>query len=134
MHAGRLSLLAADLVAKWRRQRFVWGETDCIMATCNYVRDVTGVDPAKPWRGMYTDESGAKAIYGPYGGPLALFRHGMALAGIPETEAPTAGCPVVCDVMGHEIAGVYLGNNRAAFMAERGCVEMRARILGAWQI
>ena len=123
------------VLGKWRRSAFVWGQTDCIMATCNHVRDVTGIDPAAPWRGTYDDEAGATAIYGPYGGVLALFRHGMGLAGFQETDAPQEGFPVVCAVAGHEVAGVYLGNERVAFMAAgRGCVEMRARVIGAWQI
>ena len=124
---------AAETRALWRRSRFVWGETDCIMATCNHVLAVTGIDPAAPWRGTYHDEAGARAIYEAHGGPLALFRHGMALAGFSEAE-PAEGFPVVCNIGGHEIAGVCMGR-RIGFMAEgRGYVETRAEILGAWAI
>lgn len=104
------------------------------MATCNHVLDVTGIDPARPWRGTYNDEAGAVAIYSRHGGPLALFRHGMARAGFQETEARQIGAPVVCDVAGKEIAGMYIGGGRVAFMADRGCVEIRAKVLAAWEI
>ena len=117
----------------WRRSKFVWGQTDCIMATCNHVLDVTGIDPARPWRGMYDDEASAIAIYTPYGGVLALFKHGMGLAGFQMTDTPQDGFPVVCDVMDHEVAGVWIGG-RVAFMAPRGCVQMRAKVLGVWAI
>ena len=123
-----------NTLAKWRRAKFVWGETDCIMATCTHVLDMTGIDPARPWRGMYDDEAGANAIHKPYGGVLALFRHGMGLAGFQVTDAPEPGFPVVCDVLGKEVAGVFIGGNRVAFMAERGCVEMRAKVIGAWAL
>jgi hypothetical protein len=121
------------LLDQWRRQAFVWGQTDCIMATCNYIRDTTGIDPGAPWRGSYDTEEGAQAIYQAFGGVLGLCRHAMAQAGFrPAQAAP--GLPVVCDVMGVEVAGVSLGN-RVAFMAQgRGVVEMRAKVLDAWHI
>jgi len=120
-----------DLRALWRRERFEWGRTDCIMSVCNHVRDLTGTDPAGPWRGSYSDEAGAAAICAAHGGVLGLMRHGMALAGF-ATGPRGPGRPVVCLIGGHEIAGVDMGQ-RIAFMAEgRGMVEMRAEVLEAW--
>ena len=123
-----------DTLDLWRRSGFVWGKSDCIMATCDHVSRETGIDPAAPWRGSYSDEAGAIAIYQPFGGVLGLFKHGMALAGFKMTQHLQPGFPVVCDVAGHEIAGVWLGP-RVAFMAHgRGCVEMRVKVLGAWAL
>ena len=122
------------LLDQWRRSEFVWGKTDCIMATCNYIRDVSGVDPAAPWRGTYSDEAGAQAIYKQFGGVWRLFGYGMAQAGFQRAAGPMAGLPVVCDVLGIEVAGVSLGS-RVVFMAKgRGVVEMRAKVLDAWSI
>ena len=123
-----------DSLDQWRRARFVWGDTDCIMATCNYIRDLTGIDPAGPWRGSYDSEAGARALHAPYGGVLGLFDHGMALAGFKRAVAPSAGLPVVCDFGGHMVAGVYLGARVAFMAAGRGCVETRAAVVGAWLI
>lgn len=124
---------ASETRALWQRSAFVWGQTDCIMAMCNHVLAVTGIDPARPWRGLYSDEAGATAIHLPYGGPLALVRHGMGLVGFKEC-APADGLPVVADLMGHEVAGVMFGN-RVGFMADgRGLVEMRAKVITAWAI
>lgn len=120
-----------DLRALWRRERFEWGRTDCIMSVCNYVRDLTGTDPAAPWRGSYSDEAGARAIFEAHGGVLALMQHGMARAGFGMGER-AEGAPVVALIGGHEIAGVDMGS-RIAVMAEgRGMVETRALVLGAW--
>ena len=126
--------MIGDTLALWRRASFVWGETDCIMATCNHVMAITGIDPAKPWRGSYSDEVGAVAIYAPYGGVLGLFKHGMALAGFGMTGHLQPGFPVVCDVAGHEVAGINLGGRVAFMAAGRGCIELRAKVLGAWEI
>lgn len=122
---------AADTRALWQRSAFVWGQTDCILSMCNHVLAVTGIDPAAPWRGTYSDEAGARAIYEPYGGPLALVRHGMAQF---RTGSPVDGSPVVASVMGHEVAGVMFGR-RVGFMADgRGLIEMRAQVIEAWLI
>jgi hypothetical protein len=123
-----------DTLDLWRRSGFIWGQTDCIMATCNHVRDETGIDPAAPWRGTYDDEAGAIAIYSAYGGVLALFRHGMGLAGFQMTDAMQDGFPVVCDVAGHEVAGIIIGPRVAFMAAGRGVVEMRAKVLAGWSL
>lgn len=124
---------AAATLALWRRSRFDWGHTDCIMATCDHIARVTGIDPAAPWRGSYDDEAGARTIYEAHGGPLGLFRNGMARAGF-VTGSRGIGRPVVALVFGHEIAGLDLGD-RIAFMAERrGAVSMKANVMEAWQI
>lgn len=38
---------------------FFWGEHDCCMFACNAIESMTGVDPAKPFRGRYKTERGA---------------------------------------------------------------------------
>ena len=117
----------------WQRTSFVWGETDCIMSVCNHVWQTTGVDPAAPWRGTYSDEAGAAAIYGAHGGVLGLMRHGMALAGFATGEAQD-GAVVVCQMGPHEIAGLMFGR-RFGFMFEgSGLIETRAKVLEAWAI
>ena len=122
-------------IALWRASKFVWGETDCIMATCNYIRDATGTDPAKPWRGSYSTEAGALAILDAHGGVLGLFTHGMALAGFERVLVEHPGMPVVCRVRDAEVAGIVCPGGWMGFMAlGRGMVEMRAEVLSAWAI
>ena len=120
-------------IALWRASKFVWGETDCIMATCNYIRDATGIDPARPWRGTYSTETGAQAILDAHGGVLGLFTHGMALAGF-QQGSETIGSPVVCQMPGAQVAGISLGRWVAFMAVGHGMVEMRAEVLSAWAI
>lgn len=119
-----------DTLTQWRRSRFIWGETDCVMAVANYVLALTGNDPAATWRGRYHDEAGARALYDLHGGVQGIVRFGLRGIGIHE-GLPAYGRPVVCRVGDHEVAGLCLGP-RVAFMAERGVVEGRAEVLAAW--
>mgnify|MGYP003662948708 CR=1 FL=1 len=102
------------------------------MATCDHVQRVTGVDPAKPWRGTYDDEQGAKAIYEAHGGVLNLFDYGMELAGF-ERGDRAVGRPVVARFGETQITGIDMGR-RCAFLLERGVIEMPANVLAAWVI
>lgn len=47
-----------------RALQFEWGVFDCALHVCNCIRAMTGVDPAASYRGKYSDEAGAAAIYG----------------------------------------------------------------------
>jgi hypothetical protein len=117
---------------QWRRMAFEWGAHDCILAVCNHVRDMTGIDPAAPWRGSYSDEAGAQRIIAQHGDIWRLFRHGMARAGF-EPGQPVDGAAVICGIFGKQIAGVVMGP-RVGFVDFRGLSEVRAPILEAWPI
>jgi hypothetical protein len=43
---------------------FAWGSFDCALHVCNCIREMTGVDPGARYRGTYSNEAGAIAIYG----------------------------------------------------------------------
>ena len=125
--------LVAKTISLWRRSTFVWGQTDCVLAVCNYIATATGRDPAAQWRGTYHDDRGAQAIYEPYGGVLGLVRHGLALSGL--KEAPRAyGRPVVAKLGHHEVAGIDMGQRVAFLVDGRGVIELPAEVLAAWAI
>lgn len=116
----------------WQRTPFRWGEHDCIMAVCNHVYVVTGIDPAAPWRGTYADEEGAKAIYSAHGGVLALFAHGMRQAGFPQGQ-PADGAPVGVRIGSSEVVGIVMGR-RIGFVDWSGLVEARVPVSMAWPL
>lgn len=116
---------------RWRREPFAWGTGDCIISVCDYLRDRTGIDPAKPWRGSYGTREGAEVIYQRHGGALELMRHGMTQAGF-ITGQPKTGAPVVVDFFGHEITGIYLGRLTMLRLEGRGLVDWPAQVLEAW--
>lgn len=122
-----------DTRSIWMRKQFAWHNHDCIMATCDHVYRVTGVDPAAPWRGTYDDEEGAMAIYEPFGGVLGLFDHGMSQAGFSRGNN-TLGAVVVASVLGKEVAGINMGSMTAFVAPGRGLTECRAPVLAAWPL
>jgi hypothetical protein len=123
----------AETRAIWRRSNFAWGTHDCILAACDHVERTTGIDPAKPWRGSYHDEAGAKAIYEQHGGVLALFNHGMSLAGFERGDS-RVGAVVIAKVMGAEVVGVDFGAMVGFVHPERGLTEVRLPIIAAWPL
>lgn len=42
-----------------RRKRFVWGEFDCCLMAADWIKYVSGVDVAEPFRDRYSDARGA---------------------------------------------------------------------------
>lgn len=121
-----------ETLANWRRTEFIWGETDCILSVCDHAFDISGIDPAAPWRGTYDSQSAAEAIYAPFGGVLGLMTHGMARAGFRVCEA-RSGLPIVADFFGVEVAGVMKTDRIAAFRMEHGVFEGRVKVVKAWQ-
>ena len=118
-------------LAKWREEQFRWGRSDCILSVCDYIHDVTGADPAEPWRGTYWTEEGANRIVDQFGGVLPLFSYGMALKGY-QTREPGPGAAVIAAIHGDDIAGICVGRD-SVFRLERGVTRFRADIKAAWR-
>lgn len=57
---------------KWicdnKATKFEWGVSDCCLFTCDFVKHMTGVDPAEKHRGQYDSETGAKRTLVKFGG------------------------------------------------------------------
>lgn len=128
-----LEQYVAETRAIWRRSEFAWGSHDCILAACDHVRRVTGVDPAAPWRGEYDDEAGAKDIYEAHGGVLALFEYGMGIAGFERGET-ALGAVVVAEINGSQIVGVDMGSMVGFVHPDRGVTRVRLPIIAAWPL
>lgn len=92
--AGRAFNKRADL-ARYLRDGaslpFVWGERDCCLWACEWVRARRGVDPSAPLRGRYSTGAGALRHVDRGGGLEALVRRRFAAAGLSETAAPEPG-------------------------------------------
>lgn len=50
------------LVKDARHRTFAWGRFDCCLFAADAVAAVTGIDPAEPWRGTYTDARAAARL------------------------------------------------------------------------
>jgi hypothetical protein len=52
-----------------RDRQHAWGQNDCALFTADLVAAVTGQDFAKPFRGTYRSESGARRMLAAHGWP-----------------------------------------------------------------
>lgn len=52
------------MIESSRVLKFQWGVFDCALHVCNCLNAETGTDPGAAYRGKYSDEAGAAAIYG----------------------------------------------------------------------
>jgi hypothetical protein len=82
--------LADDLQAA-AGKRFAWGECDCCLFVADWIKAVHGFDPAAGWRGVYSDERGARRALAMSGGLIRLMSLRMAAHGIDPTDTPGHG-------------------------------------------
>lgn len=78
--------LVTASAAPWR-----WGATDCTMFAADWVRLVTGLDPAETCRGRYATERGARRIMRQRGGFVGLISGEMERLGFARTHDPRPG-------------------------------------------
>lgn len=91
MAAGdRLSRLDAFL-REGARLPFVWGERDCSLWPCEWIKAERGIDPAEHLRGTYDSALSCARILREAGGLPALAARLAASAGLLATDVPEAG-------------------------------------------
>lgn len=57
-----------EVLKKYKKRQFVWGEADCCLFACDCVFTMTGIDPAAKFRGKYNSEMSAKKALAKIGG------------------------------------------------------------------
>lgn len=123
----------AAALARWHREPFARGSTDCDMLVADYVIALTGRDPAAAWRGRYDNDDGAEAFIAAAGGNLNLVAAGMASIGLAPVSEPLRGDVVVIDVGVDQITGIFL-DPLTALKTKRGVLRSRRfPILKAWR-
>jgi hypothetical protein len=122
---------AANYVRDHGSEPFAWGERDCCLWVCDWIKDRRGVDPAARLRGCYHDEAGAIACWSDFGGLQVLALTLAKEAGLQQTETPVAGdVGLVQTWMGPAMA-ICLGD-RWAVKGPRAVVVHRWPVLSAW--
>lgn len=129
------TILTATL-RDWRRSRFAWGSTDCMLSAADYAGTLNRTDPGAEYRGRYDDEAGAKALVEAAGGGCAILGAALTKAGFKRVQQPERG-DVVCAQFGDEqVGGICLGDRCVFRTSHRGVLELRTsliKILGAWR-
>lgn len=126
---GWESLLAGHIAAA-RDREFAWGEHDCVLWCADWVRTLTGTDPASRWRGTYSTEAEAQTVL------RALGLSAWADLGdvyLPETPVPQARRG---DVLLHPagMLGICDGAH-GYFLSARGVTRIEfLKCLKAWKV
>lgn len=80
----------SQFVEDRRDKHFTWGEHDCCLFVCDWILLCTGTDPAKPFRGTYSDALGAARVLKDRGGVEAIAERACSESGwaeIPRAKA-----------------------------------------------
>jgi hypothetical protein len=131
----------ADLLSAFLQRAaaepFRFGEWDCCMTLANWLRELTGSDPAAHLRGRYASEFGWKRIVVRAGGLLPLVRgvvEGAGLRRVNEaglTVEPGDVAVAMIPQVGR-VGGIIVGRG-VAMKLDRGLVVMPALPLAAWR-
>lgn len=110
---------------------FEWGVSDCCLFIADAVQAMTGVDPAKPYRGRYSSETGARLALRRYGaGTLLATFDGAFGASVAPAFAHRGDIVLINELT----AGVCMGPF-GYFVGEAGLVQHpRADFTHAWAI
>lgn len=131
------AVLIEDRLAEFLRraasEKRVPGEWDCAMTLANWVRSVTGIDPAFGLRGTYS-EAEWPAIVEKEGGLVALVGRLAVSAGLEPTATPASGdIGVVESKIGP--TGAIKTATRWAMKVGAGVVAVRnVKLLAAWKV
>jgi len=88
------------MIESARELSFEWGVFDCALHVANCVRAITGcADPAAAYRGAYSDETGAAAIFG------TSFEDFIA------SQAAALGCPEIPVTVAQRGDVVFIDND-----------------------
>ena len=67
---------------RWARLPFVWGESDCALVVCDWVRSVRGIDPGASLRFAYGTAGELQRLTGFFTDPLGVVTPLMEAAGL----------------------------------------------------
>lgn len=125
----------SDFLCRASAEPFVYGEWDCAMFVANWVRAVTGNDPAAALRGSYSGEAGWRRLVLRGGGLRALVGSVARSAGLVEID-PASATPGDIGVI-----ATRMGQTGAIRVDAGWAVKMRRSVaigpadaLGAWRV
>lgn len=132
--AALLTIKLPVFVQSLASDPFIYGETDCLMTLANWVRFVTGNDPAVHLRGQYHDEAGWRAIVSDAGGMVLLVDTIASRAGLVRADGePVVGDVAIVDSKIGEVGGVRLERGWAVKL-NRSLTRIRAPAIALWRL
>lgn len=110
---------------------FVWGERDCSLWPCEWIKAERGIDPAEHLRGTYDTALACGRILHAAGGLPALAANLAASAGLLTTDHPEAGDVGLVELADTPLLALCTGPNWA-IKTKDGLVIVPATPVQAW--
>ncbi len=130
MSPDRLARLSAFL-REGAGLPFVWGERDCSLWPCEWIKAERGIDPAEHLRGTYSTALTCARILHAAGGLPALASRLAASAGLLTTDAPEAGDVGLVEIAGTPLLAICAGSTWA-IKTKDGLVIVPTTPMQAW--
>lgn len=111
---------ASAVLARHRREPFVWGVHDCGILSADWVEAITGVDVLARYRGRYDSEAAAMAILAEDGFADHVELFAMAMPRAHRSEARYGDIAILEADGGRLTTGPVLGETIAVFTERRG--------------
>lgn len=134
-------VLTAYLEREAARPSAFWGERDCYMFVCNWVRLTRGVDPATRYRGQYSTELGCLRLLKRDGGLEAIMDSTFASVGIHRTGFAKDGDAVMISqpalqrgAIVQSLAAAIFYRGKAVAMMPNGMLFLSTPVLAAWAV
>jgi len=86
-----MPMTVEEFIAAEAAKPFTWGETDCASTASRWVEAVTGVNPVRQFRRVYTNEAEARAWLAEPGGIAVAMNRVMRAAGFAKTRTAQCG-------------------------------------------
>lgn len=117
---------------------FDWGVWDCSLFPAAWILELTGIDPARRWRGQYDTQEGALRFVEQGRGLARVFQAAAAEAGLQRALQPVMGAVGVIRSEDPQIRLMGAVCTSAGFWAtvapQGGIVAVRTKAVVAWEI
>jgi hypothetical protein len=114
---------------------FAWGQCDCALWACDWIKRERGVDPGEPYRGQYSSPLGCGRLLRRHGGLLALASEAFDRCGLSINDrAPIPGDVVCASTPAGAALMIAIGEHRFAWKARQGMVVADFALLRSWSI
>lgn len=130
-----MATLLSTFLSEASRRGFARGHHDCMLFAADWVRTLSGVDPAAAFREIYGTAEQANVILARAGGAEDMIDACLVPLGWRKTLMARAGDVVLVAPPGHEelAAGVMVDGRRSALLSKRGLVIWPLPIVAAWR-
>jgi hypothetical protein len=128
--------LVSKHLARWRREPFAWGKSDCMLSIADYLDERFGGDCAAQYRGRYSSRRGCMRVSGFHRDPIAPAAACCATYSMPYGTSGARGDVAVIRTASEQAVGaICVGSGLWAARSAAGLkIGVPESILAAWRV